>query len=192
MDPFGSHSYFCQMVTCFGVYTRVLSSISFIAMALAISSFGFTANAIGLSNIKIKMGQPFSEPRSNIVWFKIVTMILLTFVGLIMLIFEFLLLISPEKFGFVKFAPSRALSYLIIGLTVIGTAADLGIAAGAFSLLAFGLTLLTWIVFKLRCQVVSEVDNSFGTEAEAPHAKGKGKKAGKQAKNEKNTEPNKK
>ena len=138
---------------CAEIYLRVTSAIGFVAMVLCVSSYCYVASSISYKSLKVRFG--YSVKKQNVFinqhWYMSMSILLFAFVSIGFCVYELLLIINPAFFRYKKSALIRVIVYVVLGITVLGMSADLGIAAGFITLIVAVWTLVNWLIIVMGC-----------------------------------------
>ena len=137
----------------FEIYLRVCSGVAFIGTVLGTISFFYTLNSNGWKDTTIHIGNKLNQANSKVnqQFFIVISMFFLGIADIILAVYEIFLIINPVKFKYPTNGWMRGFILLLTGFTVLGVAADLGIAAGAFTLLGGVLAMINTSLIKCDC-----------------------------------------
>ena len=135
------------------IYLRICSGFALIGLAISAASFFYTLYFIGWKDVRLSVGNPLNS-KSCIINQKFYIVIINFFLGvfdLVFCIYEIFLVVNPVRFDYVANGYIRGLFYCLSGFIVLGVAADLGVAAGALSLVGSVLTIMNTSLIKCDC-----------------------------------------
>jgi hypothetical protein len=79
-------------------------------------------------------------------------------IGIGMGVHEIVMMLHPFRYGYRNTGFVRAIFYAFMGFSMIGIAADLGIASGVVLIMAGAATLFFWLLVQCGCMQAPQLD----------------------------------
>lgn len=138
---------------CAEIYLRISSFFGLSAMILCVASYFYAVDCTSYKSLKIHFGNSVKKYTVfvNGNWYTALSFLLFAFVSVGFCVYELLLIINPTFFRYKKSALIRVLVYFVLGFTVMGVSADLGIAAGFISLIVTVWIFINWLIIVMGC-----------------------------------------